>query len=199
MKKWLLGLFLMLSFIFCFNFVKVVNAEEEKEDVQEVVEEINENKGFWETVQEKVLTPETMALITLIIGVVASLLKALGSIKALKIKNELTLANVQETLQNALKEQTEQELSKAIEDLTKPLAKEVNNMKPVLDTFAKVLALSQENTPNSKLAILELLSQLGNVELIEEAKQEVVTQEQEKIEKKEQVLEELKKIEMPVE
>ena len=56
--------------------------------------------------------------------------------------------------------------------------KQVGDITPVLNSFAKILALSQENTPESRLAILELIQSIGNVstKIIENAKTEVENQ-----------------------
>jgi len=206
-----------ISVLIALGFSKVVYAEEEiqeneeiveeqeqievKEIVEEVINQLNGEKDFWQLLQEKILTPETITLITLLLGVIGALLKCISSVKNLKIKNALTLENVEQTLKESLQAQNKIELDRLTAEITEPLATEINGFKPVLEAFAKVLALSQENTPNSKLAILELLSQMGKVDtqVVEKAKNEVIKQELEQQEKKEQVLEELKKIEMPVE
>ena len=217
MKKILICLVIAISVLIALGFSKMVYAETEQEEVvenqevqdqievkeivEEVINQINGEKDFWQLLQEKVLTPETITLITLLLGVIGALLKCISSVKNLKIKNALTLENVENTLKESLQEQNKLELDRLVGEITSPLASEINGFKPVLEAFAKVLVLSQENTPNSKLAILELLSQMGRVDtqVVEKAKNEVIKQELEQQEKKEQVIEELKKIEMPVE
>ena len=69
-------------------------------------------------------------------------------------------------------------------------------IKDVLETFAKILALSQENTPESRVAILELIQRLGNNTngMIETIKETINTQEKEKEEKKQANDEKLNKI-----
>ena len=62
--------------------------------------------------------------------------------------------------------------------------------------FAKILALSQENTPESRIAILNLISELGVVtkEIVDNAKvivEDAVKQEEEKKEQVENQLNEI--------
>ena len=79
---------------------------------------------------------------------------------------------------------------KSINDIVKPLEDKVGDITPVLNSFSKILALSQENTPESRLAILELIQSIGNIsnKVVEDAKNEIVNQiEEEQKENKENI------------
>jgi D-alanyl-D-alanine dipeptidase len=132
---------------------------------------------------------------------VIGLLKAISVIKNLKVDKELTLEKVKEELGKQLSNETKEQLNQAMIELTKPIAEQVNSIIPTLETFGKVLALSQENTPTSRLAILELLTNTKQVEVqvVEQAKEEINWQLEEELLKKETQIELLEKIEMPVE
>lgn len=173
-------------------------AVEVDEIIKGVVNALNEekDKDFGELLQD-FFSGETITVIVALISLVIGLLGAINKIKNLKIDKELTL----EKVKDLLSKENAETLQKGLEDLVKPMAEQVSNILPVLETFSKVLALSQENTPTSRLAVLELLSGLKQVdaEVVENAKQEIETQVEQAEIKKEQIIEELKEIEMPVE
>ena len=224
MKRFLLSLFLVLSGLFLVGNVvfaeeetqeEPVETQEETQEQQEkletqeiikgVVEALNQeqDKSFWEIVQD-MFSGETIAVIVALISLVIGLLKAVGTIKNLKVDKALTLEKIKEQLSEQLTEKQQELLGNALVQITKPIAEQVANMTPTLETFSKILALSQENTPTSRLAILELLSNVKqvDVEIVENAKEEVKAQVEEEEIKKEQTiaeLEKIEKIEMPVE
>jgi len=180
--------------------------QDEKIEVAEIIEGVvsalnkEEDKSFWELVKDY-FSAETITVISSIIALVIGLLKAIGTIKKLKIDKELTLENVRDELKKQLGDETQEQINKALVEITKPIAEQVNSIIPTLGTFGKVLALSQENTPTSRLAILELLTNTNQVEVqvVEQAKESVEKQVEEEELKKEEQIELLEKIEMPVE
>ena len=223
MKRFLLSLFLVLSGLFLVGNVVFAEDEtqeepvetqetqeqQEKLETQEIIKGVvdalnqEQDKSFWEIVQD-MFSGETIAVIVALISLVIGLLKAVGTIKNLKVDKALTLEKIKEQLSEQLTEKQQELLGDALFQITKPIAEQVANMTPTLETFSKVLALSQENTPTSRLAILELLSNVKqvDVEIVENAKEEVKAQVEEEEIKKEQTiaeLEKIEKIEMPVE
>lgn len=154
---------------------------------------------MWEYLKQW-LTPQTVTTITTVVMFLVALLKLLSSVKTLNKQKAMTLENVRKDLLGALQNQNALELQKAIEQVTMPIAEAVVKIKPYLDTFTKVLALSQENTPQSRLAILELLSQMGKQEIVVNAIQVVQQEIKQEEEKQENLVTELKEvIEKPVE
>lgn len=154
---------------------------------------------MWEYLKQW-LTPQTVTTITTVVMFLVALLRLLSSVKTLNKQKVMTLENVRKDLLGALQSQNALELQKAIEQVTMPIAEAVVKIKPYLDTFTKVLALSQENTPQSRLAILELLSQMGKQEIVVNAIQVVQQEIKQEEEKQENLVTELKEvIEKPVE
>lgn len=154
---------------------------------------------MWEYLKQW-LTPQTITTITTVVTFLVALLRALATIKQLNREKATTLEKVRADLLGALQNQNALELQKAIEQVTMPIAEAVVKIKPYLDTFTKVLALSQENTPQSRLAILELLSQMGKQEIVVNAIQVVQQEIKQEEEKQENLVTELKEvIEKPVE
>ena len=148
------------------------------------------------------LTPQTMTTITAVLMFLVATLKLISMVKTLNKQKAMTLENVKQVLLSALKTQNQEEIQKAINEVLTPVLNAVNEINPYLQTFAKILALSQENTPTSRLAILELIENMGrtDIQLIENAK-EVVNEEVKKEEmKKQETIEQLSEIERrPVE
>lgn len=100
------------------------------------------------------------------------------------------------------KSQNKEEIEKAINDVVTPIINTVNEINPYLQTFAKILALSQENTATSRLAILELIEKMGTVDeqTISDAKESVETEVKNEQEKKQETLAKLESVEnKPVE
>ena len=158
-------------------------------------------KEFWELLKTY-MTPQTITTITAVLMFLVATLKLVSMVKTLNKQKAMTMENLKAVLLDALKSQNEEEINKAMNEIVKPIAKQVNEMTPVLQTFAKILALSQENTPTSRVAILELLEKTGKTdkELIVEAKQEINNQVITEENKKQETLEKLEAIEnKPVE
>lgn len=139
---------------------------------------------FWNYVKEY-LTPETVTVITTMIMFLVAILRLVSMVKTLNKQKAMTMEN----LKDVLKAQNEEEVQKAIISVTTPIIEEVNTIKPYLNTFSKILALSQENTPESRVAILNLIEQMGqtdNSALVNTAKDIIATQVEEDKKKKEE-------------
>lgn len=139
---------------------------------------------FWNYVKEY-LTPETVTVITTMIMFLVAILRLVSMVKTLNKQKAMTMEN----LKDVLKAQNEEEVQKAIINVTTPIIEEVNTIKPYLNTFSKILALSQENTPESRVAILNLIEQMGqtdNSALVNTAKDIIATQVEEDKKKKEE-------------
>lgn len=144
------------------------------------------------------LTPETVTTITAVLMFLVSSLKMISTIKTLSKQKSTTIDDVM----SALKSQNKEEIEKAINDVVTPIVNTVNEINPYLQTFAKILALSQENTATSRLAILELIEKMGTVDgdTLADAKESVQTEVKNEQEKKQETLAKLESIEnKPVE
>ena len=74
-------------------------------------------------------------------------------------------------------------MKKDIDAILPKVLKTQETTNEILSIFSKILALSQENTPESRVAILDLISKLGTTgqEVVDNAK-EVIAEEQRLIE-----------------
>ena len=152
---------------------------------------------FWETLKGYI-TPETITTCITVFTFLVALLKMVSVITDLKKQKAMTMENLLKNLsiQNAEEyEKEKQALTKLIVSLITPLVEYSQAM-------AKVLALSQENTPESRVAILDIIQSLGVIDknLIEQAKTVVNEEVTTKEEKKQAIVEQLEQIEnKPVE
>lgn len=147
---------------------------------------------FWNLCKEW-LTPQTITVITTVIMFLVAILKLISMVKTLNKQKALTMDN----LLAALEKQNKDEINKALVEITQPILETVKSIIPYLMTFSKILALSQENTPESRVAILNLLSEMNKTDndaLIEAAKEIIETQTKAEQEKKEKLIGEMDKI-----
>lgn len=153
---------------------------------------------FWNYVKDY-LTPQTITVITTVIMFLVAILKLISMVKTLNKQKAMTMDN----LKSALEEQNANEIAKAVVEVTMPIVEQINKILPYLNTFSKILALSQENTPESRVAILNLIEQMGKEEneiLVNTAKKVISTQVEEDKKRKEEQNKKLDAIiEKPVE
>lgn len=177
----------------------VVETPSSETSTDVIIDEVEEEEGFdfgkW---MEEHFTAETIATIMSVLTMLGVVLKLCASMKELAQKKAITTEEVCNKVSEILKTTNKESVEKSINDLVKPLEDKVGSITPVLNAFAKVLALSQENTPESRLAILELLQSIGNIsdKVIDDAKKEVNSQIKQDEEKKETAISTLEKIEL---
>lgn len=177
----------------------VVETPSQETSTDVIIDEVEEEEGFdfgkW---MEEHFTAETIATIMSVLTMLGVVLKLCASMKELAQKKAITTEEVCNKVSEILQTTNKESVEKSINDLVKPLEDKVGSITPVLNAFAKVLALSQENTPESRLAILELLQSIGNIsdKVIDDAKKEVNSQIKQDEEKKETAISTLEKIEL---
>ena len=222
MKKLLISLFL-ISGLFVGGKSLVLNAEETTSEVSETTSEevssveevtssevissnevsvtsetnvIEENKEKIEDKLNEWFSPQVVALIMSLLGYIGTILGLANSLKKLKKEKNLTAQDVKEQVCAELEKVVSKQVVEKVAVYFDSAEKMQKEIKDVLETFAKILALSQENTPESRVAILELIQRLGNNTngMIETIKETINTQEKEKEEKKQANDEKLNKI-----
>lgn len=165
------------------------NETTETIDNNEVVEneEKKENSDWF----KEFFTAERVALIMTCVGYIATMLGLVAKIKSLAKEKNLTTENVKNAVLDSLDDNIKKEITPYLETLDKG----VKSVKEVLEIFAKILALSQDKSNESKLAILELIEKLGTIDsLVEETKTKVVNDIKEKEEKKAETLEQVEQV-----
>ena len=120
------------------------------EEGETVAEEKSFDFGLW---LKETFTPEVVAAIISAITAVGALLKMASSIKSLAKNKAKSADEIAELCAKAVNE--------AVSKYAQSLKDDSEANKKVMDKFAKILALSQENTPEARVAILELIQDLG--------------------------------------
>ena len=124
------------------------------------------------------LSPMTITSITAIVSLLGAVLYLINQLKKLAKDKALTTDDVCAKVTEALKTIGSETTNNAILDVVKPIEERVDKMTPILVDFSKILALSQENTPESRIAILDIIEHLGTIgkEITDNSKKVVETE-----------------------
>lgn len=127
----------------------------------------------------EVFSADKVAMYLSWVAYIGTIIGLVANIKKLKNSNQLTLKNVRDDIEKVIGE----EVKKDIDAILPKVLKTQETTNEILSIFSKILALSQENTPESRVAILDLISKLGTTgqEVVDNAK-EVIAEEQRLIE-----------------
>jgi len=123
---------------------------------------------------EKILshiTPEmvtsALSLLIVLLSIIKVHLLVKGIIKDKNTSVDDTCKKIEATIEKAKE--------KDAKEIVEPLSKDLIKFTKTLETFAKVLCLQQENTPESRVAILDCIKELGTIsaELVDKTKKVV--------------------------
>ena len=150
----------------------------------------------WEEWLNKFLEPQTITLITTAIGGISVIIGLVANLKKMAREKQLSLESVQTTLRETLGEEIYEKVSGELAPYLSNVKTLIEKSTEVLSVLSKVLVLNQENTPQSKLAILKCIEDLGNIDnkVVEETKESIQKQEAKKIEEKEEAMKKIDKI-----
>lgn len=174
-----------------------------EESVEQSVEEsvlteevIKESKDAWAEFVAQYFTAEKVAMYMSWIAYVGTIIGLAANIVKIKKAGSLTLKNVSEEVQNKLKEVVSAEVAAEVDKFIPAILATQQKTNDVLKIFSKIMALAQENTPESRVAILQLIEELGTIgKEVTDAAKEAVEKEVEAIEDhKEKVGEKLDEI-----
>ena len=158
----------------------------------EVTEEtVQVAKDFWETVRSY-LTPQTITVITTVLLFFVALLKLVSALKTLKKQSTMTLENVLSAFKEYVDSILKIELMQQYKNVLNPIIVAIDKVNKNQDIFSQILTLQQEDSPTSRLAILQLIKQLGTVEIekVEQVEESIDTE----VEEQEQVVNALDEI-----
>lgn len=169
MKK-LLKIFMALIFCFGIFFLSstLVNAAED-EEIENVEEEQKDEVDTW---FDEFFSAEKVAMYLSWIAYIGTILGLVANIKKLKASNNLTLKNVSDGVISKIDSSVAKEVAERFEKYLPSILASQEKTNEIMSIFAKILALSQENTPESRIAILDLVGQLGIVskEIVDNSK-----------------------------
>lgn len=179
MKKVLIFIFLIvMSLTICVSATSV-------EQTEEIF-----SMGQW--LKENV----TAERITAIISTVFSSILTVVIVKLGKIVTKSKEINAVE-IQNTIEKGINEKLGEKAEQIINPLVEQVKIMERGVHSIVKSIALLQDGSPQSKLAMYDLIEQSGIVDsvTINECKQDVLLEIEKQEQKKEETKKQLKEIE----
>lgn len=135
---------------------EVVEVEEQNEVIENNEDEKIDIIGEYFNADKVAMYMSWVAYIGTIIGLVVNFNK-------LKRSSNLTLKDAKNEFTQVLEDKIGVEVSEKINQFLPKILDTQEKTKNIMSIFAKVLALSQENTPESRVAILNLIQELGVV------------------------------------
>lgn len=149
------------------------------------LEEAKDTIGEW---LAKWFEPATVATILSWVTYLGTIVTLVWKLKQLKQTNNLTLDNVIKAVTEELKRVLPEEVSTQIDKYMPEIRDSAQKQTEVMKAFCKILSLAQVNDATSRLAILDLIEQIGMIEKseIDKARKAIEESEAKKEEKKEE-------------
>ena len=144
---------------------------QQKEEVTETQKEETKNESKdW---AKEIFSPSNIAMYFTWLAYIVTIIGLAANIKRLRQSNNLTLKNVSTDVKKVLNADIQNSVTEMFDKYLPTLVAAQEKSNKIMSIFAKILALSQENTPESRIAILDLIKELGVVEqeLVTTAKQ----------------------------
>lgn len=132
------------------------SADEKKEDSTKT-DEIKE----W---LSKFFEPQQVAMIMTWITYIGTIIGLIAKCYSLAKQKTLTTENVKEAVLEKLGDKVDEAVANQLTTTIISIDKMIKNQNETLALLTKVMALSQENTPESRVAILDLISRLGVID-----------------------------------
>lgn len=136
----------------------------------------------WEEWAKEWLSPQVLTTVTAVLTALVAVLKMVASLKSMAKNKQLTIDGVNEIVVSNLKECVSKEVADKIDAYMPEIIAYEKKSSDIMIAFSKILALAQENTPEARKAILEVIQELGiiNNTAVESAKKTIEKQEEEK-------------------
>jgi hypothetical protein len=121
---------------------------------------------------DEFFSAEKVAMYLSWLAYIGTIFGLVANIKKLKQSNNLTLKNVSDDVISKIDSSVAKEVAERFEKYLPSILASQEKTNEIMSIFAKILALSQENTPESRIAILDLVGQLGIVskEIVDNSK-----------------------------
>lgn len=150
----------------------------------------------WEEWAKEWLSPQVLTTVTAVLTALVAILKMVASLKSMAKNKQLTIDGVNEIVVSNLKECVSKEVADKIDAYMPEIIAYEKKSSDIMIAFSKILALAQENTPEARKAILEVIQELGviNNTAVESAKKTIEKQEEAKKAEEAKKTDELNKI-----
>ena len=145
--------------------------------------DVDEGETFdWEEWAKEWLSPQVLTTVTAVLTALVAVLKMVASLKSMAKNKQLTIDGVNEIVVSNLKECVSKEVADRIDAYMPEIIAYEKKSSDIMIAFSKILALAQENTPEARKAILEVIQELGviNNTAVESAKKTIEKQEEAK-------------------
>ena len=136
----------------------------------------------WEEWAKEWLSTQVLTTVTAVLTALVAVLKMVASLKSMAKNKQLTIDGVNEIVVSNLKECVSKEVADKIDAYMPEIIAYEKKSSEIMIAFSKILALAQENTPEARKAILEVIQELGiiNNTAVESAKKTIEKQEEAK-------------------
>lgn len=136
----------------------------------------------WAEWAKEWLSPQVLTTVTAVLTALVAVLKMVASLKSMAKNKQLTIDGVNEIVVSNLKECVSKEVADKIDAYMPEIIAYEKKSSDIMIAFSKILALAQENTPEARKAILEVIQELGiiNNTAVESAKKTIEKQEEAK-------------------
>lgn len=140
------------------------------------------------------LSPDKIAMYMSWVAYAGTIIGLGANIKKLRKQKSITIQNVSEAVRKDIKKSVSEEIQMFLPSIVTTQ----ENFKETMKDFSKILALSQENTPESRVAILEVIEHLGTIgkeitdnskQIVQEAVKAVETKKEETNKKIDEIIE----------
>lgn len=144
----------------------------------------------------KVFNAETVALIISIVGYIGVAIKLIYDATKAKRTATLTAREVKDAVLKEIESNIEKGIATQVNTKLLEVVKSLDKFDKILEVIAEVSVLQQQDTPESKLAIVECIKKIGAVQSDLTTSTTQIIEEQVKIEQenKEQVLSDIKQM-----
>lgn len=169
----------------------------EPEPTPEPKPDVDEGATFdWAEWAKEWLSPQVLTTVTAVLTALVAVLKMVASLKSMAKNKQLTIDGVNEIVVSNLKECVSKEVADKIDAYMPEIIAYEKKSSDIMIAFSKILALAQENTPEARKAILEVIQELGiiNNTAVESAKKTIERQEEAKKAEEAKKTDELNKI-----
>ena len=140
-------------------------SEDKKDDSTTSDEEKkDETKNELKEWLSKFFEPQQVAMIMTWITYIGTIIGLIAKCYSLAKQKTLTADNVKEAVLEKLGDKVDEAVANQLSSSIVSITKMIKNQNETLALLTKVMALSQENTPESRVAILDLISRLGVID-----------------------------------
>ena len=138
--------------------------DEKKDDSTTSDEKKDETKNEIKEWLSKFFEPQQVAMIMTWIAYISTIIGLIYKFYQMAKEKNLTAKNVKDEIMSELGDKVDEAVANQLSSSIVSITKMIKNQNETLALLTKIMALSQENTPESRVAILDLISRLGVID-----------------------------------